>query len=65
MNQAQNLAKRLLPIEEGAEYLGMTAWALRHRISQGLIPYVRIGRRILLDIQDLDALIDRLKVSYE
>ena len=58
-------ARRLLPVEDAAGYMGMTAWAMRHRLSEGMLPYVRIGRRIFLDINDLDALIERSKVSYE
>ncbi|MHB8780328.1 MAG: helix-turn-helix domain-containing protein [Candidatus Geothermincolia bacterium] len=65
MSSQAKVSRRLLPIEDAATYLGMTAWAMRHRINQGLLPYIRMGRRIYLDIKDLDELIERLKVSYD
>ena len=55
---------RLLSVDGAAEYLGMSAWALRHRLSEGLLPIVRIGNRVFLDRQDLDDFIERSKVSY-
>lgn len=46
--------KRLYTIPEAAEYLGRTPWAIREMIWKGKLPAVRDGRRVLLDIQDLD-----------
>jgi hypothetical protein len=54
--------RRLLNIKDAAEYLGRTEWAVRELIWKGL-PVVRIDRRIQLDLQDLDALIDSAKVT--
>jgi hypothetical protein len=56
-------SKRLYSINESAEYLGRTPWAVRHLVWKGLPPSVRIGRRTQIDIQDLDALIERHKVT--
>lgn len=55
---------RLLPLKAGAEYLGLTTWAMRERIWAGQIPVVRFsgGRKMYLDVRDLDALIERNKV---
>jgi len=54
---------RLLSLKAGAEYLGLTVWALRERIWAGQIPVVRFpgGRKMFLDIKDLDALVERNK----
>ncbi len=52
-------SKRLYSIDEAARYLGRTAWAIRHLIWNGILPSVQIGRRVQLDIRDLDALIER------
>jgi excisionase family DNA binding protein len=52
---------RLYTIEEGATYLGRTPWAVRHLVWRGRLPCVRIGRRMQIDIRDLDQLIDRSK----
>ncbi len=54
---------RLLPLKGGAEYLGLTLWALRERIWAGQIPFVRFpgGRKMYLDRRDLDEFIERNK----
>ncbi len=54
-------AKRLYTIAEAARYLGRTPWAVRHLIYRGVLPEVRIGRRVHVDIRDLDSIIDRNK----
>lgn len=53
---------RLLPIPDAARYLGMTTYAMRHRIAEGRFPYVRMGKRIFLDRKDLDRFIEDSKV---
>ncbi len=42
-------AKRLYSIPEAAFYLGRTVDALREILWAGTIPYVKDGRRVLLD----------------
>ena len=61
MNQSNNGHPRLLTLPAAAEYLSCTVWALRSRIWEGTLPFVKLGRRHLLDIADLDALADREK----
>ena len=56
--------KRLLSIPEGGAYLGRTTWAVREMIWAGKLPIVRDGRRILLDIDDLDKWINQNKIIY-
>jgi excisionase family DNA binding protein len=53
--------KRLYNVNEAAVYLGRSAWALREMYYQGKVPTVKDGRRILFDIQDLDAWIEAHK----
>ncbi len=53
--------KRLLTVEEAAAYLGTTRWAIRTLVWDGELPSIRLGRRLLFDIDDLDGLVDRLK----
>ena len=54
---------RLLPLKDAADYIGLTVWALRERIWQGLIPVVQFpgGRKQYIDRQDLDELVERNK----
>jgi excisionase family DNA binding protein len=54
---------RLLPLKQAAQYLGLTVWAIRERIWAGALPVVRFdgGRKMYLDVRDLDSFIDRHK----
>ena len=54
--------KRLFSIAETAEYLGRSVWSIRELIWAGKLPSVRVGKRIHLDIYDLDAFIEQNKV---
>jgi len=54
--------QRLLTVDQAGKYMGMSSHAMRHRISEGIIPYVRLGkRRILIDVHDLDMVIEQNK----
>ncbi len=57
------MGPRLLPLKKAAEYLGLTVWAMRERIWAGEIPVVRFpgGRKMFIDIQDIEAFIERNK----
>jgi excisionase family DNA binding protein len=64
-NPSQRLTKRLYNIPEAGQYLGRTIWAVREMIYAGKIPFVQDGRRILLDICDMDAWIERNKNRFD
>jgi excisionase family DNA binding protein len=55
-----------LPLKQAAEYLGLTVWAMRERIWAGDIPFVRFpnGRKMFIDVQDLDRFVERNKATY-
>jgi len=55
-----NTPQRLMDVEEAAQYLGMTAHALRHKASVE-IPCVRIDSKLRFDRRDVDRYIDRAK----
>lgn len=57
-------AKRLYSIPEAAFYLGRTVDALREIIWAGRLPYVKDGRRVLIDIKDMDHFIERNKIRF-
>jgi excisionase family DNA binding protein len=63
-NPSERLRKRLYTIPEAAEYLGRSPWAVRSMVWAGKLPAVKDGKRILVDVYDLDQWIDRNKVSY-
>lgn len=64
-------ASRLLDLNAAAQYLGVSYWTVRDLVNGGGLPTVKIPcpsardgrsiRRILIDRQDLDALIERNK----
>ena len=57
--------KRLYTIPEAATYLGRSDWSVRRLVWKGLLPKVAAGKRIHLDVRDMDAFIDRNKVQEE
>ena len=57
--------KRLYSISEAATYLGRTDWSIRELIWQGKLPQVKVGRRVHLDIRDLDSFIEANKVTND
>ena len=70
-NSADRLKKRLYSIPEAAVYLGFSVWAVRERIWSGELPCIRPdpikpgtrGRRVLLDIHDLDRWVETRKTT--
>jgi excisionase family DNA binding protein len=56
--------KRLYTVSEAAIYLGRSSdWSVRRLIWNGHLPSVRVGRRIHVDINDMEMLIQRNKIS--
>lgn len=60
---ADRAMPRLLTLKAGAEYLGVTPWALRERVWAGQVPVVVWpgGRKWYFDVRDLDRLINEHK----
>jgi len=56
--------KRLYNIQEASIYLGRTVCATREMIWAGKMPIVRFDRRIYIDINDLDSLIEKSKEKF-
>jgi excisionase family DNA binding protein len=58
--------KRLYTLKEAAEYLGRSEWGMRELIWAGKIPVVRPGggRKIFVDIEDLNGFITQNKSVY-
>lgn len=54
--------KRLYSVKEAGKYLGRSSWAIRHLIWSGELPQVRQGRRVFVDILDLEHFVERFKV---
>ncbi len=61
-SRAHTLPRRLCAIAEAARYLAVSTWTVREMVWRGDLPHIRQGRRILLDLQDLEAWVARSKV---
>ena len=62
MAQPSVIEPRLLSQQEAAHYLGISYWTVRDLVFRREIPFIKIGRRILVDRVDLDAYLDRSKI---
>ena len=58
------LSKRLYTLNEAANYLGRTLWSMRELVWAGKIPIVRDGKRIFVDINDLDFYVSKNRMTY-
>lgn len=52
---------RLVDVHGAGAYLGISSWTVRELVWTKKLPEVRIGRRLLFDVRDLDALVERNK----
>ena len=56
--------KRLYTLKEAAFYLGKGLYGVRELVWSGKLPVVRQGRKMFIDIVDLDAWVTRNKTTY-
>jgi hypothetical protein len=56
-------AKRLYSIKELVAFFGVTPWYWRSQIWAGLLPYVQVGRKMVIDHKDVESFINRNKIS--
>ena len=58
--------KRLYTLKQAADYLGRSEWGMRDLIWKQQIPVVmnKGGRKIFIDVQDLDAYVSDHKSTY-
>jgi excisionase family DNA binding protein len=57
--------ENLLSVVEAATRLGISKWTLISWMGKGRVPYVRLGRRVLFDPQDLAAWVEGNKVGVK
>jgi len=55
------LSKRLYDLKEAATYLGRPVFSVRTLIWKGALPVLKDGRKLYLDIVDMDTYIERNK----
>ena len=56
--------KRLYSIREASSYLGVSYWSVRDLIHAGALHYVKIGRRVLIDLRDLERFVESQKECF-
>jgi len=61
-NLKRDISKRLYSVEEASIYLGRSVCAVRELIWAGKLESVQWDRRIYIDKNDMDLLIERHKV---
>lgn len=57
--------KRLISVNEAANYLSCDPMTIRRHAWKGNLPFVRIGRKVLFDMKDLESFIDRNKFTLD
>jgi excisionase family DNA binding protein len=55
--------RRLLTLEQAADYLALSTWSVRDLVWKGRLRVVRLTRRLHFDRRDLDRLIEGAKDS--
>ncbi len=58
------MTKRYANIKEVSEYTSIPVKTLYEWAGQGKIPSIKIGRRVLFDLNDIDKVMANLKRSY-
>jgi len=61
VGQTNVLSPRLLDYKSASRYLSLSYWSVRTLVTSGEIPFIKFGKRILIDVQDLDDWISRSK----
>ncbi len=62
------LSKRLFTVKEASIYLGRGVWGVRDLIWKGILPVVKNegnGKKLFLDVVDLNNFIDHHKSIYQ
>lgn len=55
--------RRMLPYADAATYLGISLRSMKQLAADGHILKTQIGHRVLFDVRDIDAYIERVKAA--
>ena len=56
--------KRLYSVKELVAEIGATEWFWRSQIWDGQLPYVQVGRKMFIDVNDIENFINNHKSTY-
>lgn len=59
------MKKRYANIKEVSEYTSLPVKTLYEWASQGRIPSIKFGRRVIFDLEDIDTILNSLKRDTE
>ncbi len=54
MSKSAPLTRRLISVQEAADYIGLSPDTVYTMVSEQRIPYVKVGRRTMFDVGHLD-----------
>lgn len=57
----KTVAPRLLDLRSAAAYLSLSYWSVRRMVLSGEIDHLRFGKKILVDVEDVNRWIGRRK----
>lgn len=57
------MEKRLLNVEELALHLGFAKGTIYNWVHLKRVPYIKIGGRVKFDLNDIDQIVERLKIA--
>lgn len=55
--------KPLKDINFAADFLNLPVPSIRGKVSRREIPFIKIGRRVLFDFEDLQSFVEKMKVQ--
>lgn len=58
---SEGVSKRLYSVKEAGRYLGRSPWTIHRLIREGHLLEVRQGRRVMVDLVDMDQFIEKYK----
>ncbi len=64
LNSKKVVTKRYVNIKEVSEYTSLPVKSLYELAGTGRIPSIKLGRRVLFDLQDIDKIMDSSKRSF-
>jgi excisionase family DNA binding protein len=56
--------KRLYSIKELVALIGVTEWFWRSQIWDGKLPFVQVGKKMLIDREDIEEFIQKHKMRH-
>ena len=57
------IVKRLYTLKDAASYLGRPVYGVRSLIWSGKLPVIQDGRKMYVDLHDLELYVDRAKMT--